>query len=45
MAWTIALILFTVFLYVMVVSFRNLDVSFQGVYEETKYQVSRGART
>ena len=44
MLWTIALILFTIFLFVMVASFRNLGGSFEGVYEETKDQVGRDAR-
>jgi len=45
MLWTIALILFTLLLYVMVASFRNLGGSIEGVYEETKDQVSRNAPT
>ena len=45
MLWTIVLILFTLFLFVMVASFRNLGRSFEGVYEETKDQVSRDAHT
>jgi hypothetical protein len=43
MLWTIALIPFTLLLYVLVTSFRNLSGSFEGVYEETKGQVSRDA--
>ncbi len=45
MLWTIALIPFTLFLYVLVTSFRNLGESIEGVYEETKDQVSRDAHT
>ena len=45
MLWGAALIIFTLFLYVMVASFRNLGGSIEGVYEEMKDQVSRDART
>ena len=43
MLWeAVALILLTLFLYVIVNSFRNLGRSIEGVYEEkTKDQVSR----
>ena len=43
MLLAVSLIPFTVFLYVMVTSFRNLGGSIEGVYKETKDQVSRGA--
>ncbi len=43
MLWTVVLILLTLYLYVMVTSFRNMVGSIEGVYEETKDQVSRDA--
>ena len=45
MLWGAALILFTLFLYLMVASFRNLVGSIERVYEETKDQVSKDAYT
>jgi hypothetical protein len=45
MLWTIALIPFTLLLNVLVTSFRNLSGRFEGVYEETKDEVSRDAHT
>jgi len=43
MLWVVALISLTLFLYVMVTSFRNLGGSIEEVYKETKDQVSRDA--
>ncbi len=45
MLWTVALILFTSLLYAMVASFLNMNGNIEGVYEETKDQVNRDART
>ena len=45
MLWGAALILFTLFLYLMVASLRNLVASIEGVYEETKDRVSKDAYT
>lgn len=43
MLWAVALILLTLFLYVMVTAFRNLGGSIEEMYKETKDEVSRDA--